>query len=154
MINLRNQYQRDRKVRILLVDDHELVRMGIRILLSHNPQWHICGEAANGIEAVEKVRELKPDLVILDISMPELNGIDAAREIRRIAPATKIIIQTTHEGSQVELAARQAGADTVITKRMAAKSLILAVDRLSDASAFDHDNSNQDSGDHGTELTE
>jgi DNA-binding NarL/FixJ family response regulator len=122
-------------LRILIADDHELMRAGIRSIFSNNPQRKICGEAENGREAVDKVLELKPDLIILDITMPELNGIDAAREIRRIAPGTKIIILTMHESPQLELAARQAGADVVLTKRMAANFLISAVHRLFEMSA-------------------
>ena len=121
---------RDGPLRILIADDHELMRAGIRSMFSNNPQRNICGEAENGREAVDKVRELKPDLIILDISMPELNGIDAAREIRRIAPGTKIIILTMHEGLQLESAARQAGADAVLLKRMAANSLTNVIDHL------------------------
>ena len=90
------------------------MRAGVRTILSTYPLWKICGEAENGREAVDKVRELTPDLVILDISMPVLNGIDAAREMRQIAPATKIIILTMHESPQLESAALQAGADAVL----------------------------------------
>jgi DNA-binding NarL/FixJ family response regulator len=92
------------------------MRVGICAVLSTKSSWNVCGEAINGREAVNKVIELKPDLVILDISMPELNGIEAAREIRRIAPAIKIIILSMHDGSQIESMARQAGADEVLDK--------------------------------------
>jgi DNA-binding NarL/FixJ family response regulator len=120
----------DGVLRVLIADDHELMRAGVRAMLSPYPLWTFCGEAENGREAVDKVRELKPDLVILDITMPVLNGIDAAREIRQIAPAIKIIILTMHESAQLESAALQAGADVVLTKRMAASSLANAIDRL------------------------
>jgi DNA-binding NarL/FixJ family response regulator len=141
-------------VQILIVDDYALVRQGIRAMLSRNPRLKICGEAASGREAIEKVRELKPNLVVLDISMPELNGIDAAREIRKSSPTIKIIILTLHESSQLESAARHAGADEVLTKRMAAESLMRAVDRLFDESASDTHDSIQDSVGDSVGLTE
>lgn len=132
--------------RILIADDHELMRAGVRTILSTYPLWKICGEAENGREAVDKVRELTPDLVILDISMPVLNGIDAAREMRQIAPATKIIILTMHESPQLESAALQAGADAVLTKRMAASSLAIAIDGLIGMGAAVQANLVEDSG--------
>ncbi len=85
--------------RIVIVDDHLAVRTAVRSLLD----WHgfqICGEASNGKEAVERVLELKPDLVLLDIGMPVMNGIQAALEIRRIAPETKILVFTVHEAPE------------------------------------------------------
>jgi len=119
-------------LRILVVDDHELMRAGVRTIVSHNPLWEICGEAENGREAIDKTQELNPDVVIIDISMPQMNGIDATREIRRIAPSTKIIILTMHESRQIVFTAQHAGADAVITKRMASESLINAIERLFD----------------------
>jgi len=121
------------------VDDHELMRAGVRTIVSHNPLWEICGEAENGKEAVAKTQDLKPDLVVIDISMPQMNGIDATREIRRAAPATKIIILTMHESRQLIFAAQHAGADEVITKRMAAESLKSAIERVFDVSPPGHD---------------
>jgi DNA-binding NarL/FixJ family response regulator len=118
-------------------------------MFSHNPRWIICGEAQNGKEAIGKVLELKPDLVILDISMPELNGIDAAREIRKIAPTVKIVILTMHQSSQLESAARHAGSDEILHKGKATESLIRTVDRL-----FATDDSHEDSVDENLELTE
>jgi len=125
------------RLRILVADDHDVVRAGVCAILSNNPFWEICGEAENGKVAVDKVYELKPDAVILDISMPILNGIEAARDIRQNLPSTKIVILTMHESPQLELAARQAGADAVVTKRMAMDSLTNALERLFDESASD-----------------
>ncbi len=118
--------------RILVADDHDVIRMGVRALLSRNSQWEVCGEAENGEEAIAKVRELRPDLIVLDISMPVMNGIEAAREIRRIAPAIKIVILSMYESTQIEVEARQAGADAVVRKREAATSLMKAVEHLVD----------------------
>jgi DNA-binding NarL/FixJ family response regulator len=106
-------------LQVLIADDHTLMREGVRTILSNNSEWEVCGEAADGQETVEKVRKLRPDLVIHDISMPMLSGIAAARQIRELAPETKIIILTMHENPQLASVARQAGADAVVTKRMA-----------------------------------
>jgi DNA-binding NarL/FixJ family response regulator len=122
----------NRPVRILIADDHALMREGVRTILSNNPEWEICGEAEDGQEAVEKFRSLKPDLIILDISMPTLTGIAAARQIREMAPATKIVMLTMHESATLSLAARQAGANEVVTKRLASSALKAAIVRVLD----------------------
>ena len=77
---------------ILIVDDHEFVRRGLRSLLSTHPQWAICGEAADGLEAVEKAKALRPDVVLMDISMPRMNGLEATRIIRKEVPESKVVI--------------------------------------------------------------
>jgi DNA-binding NarL/FixJ family response regulator len=104
------------KARILLADDHEIVRKGIKSLLDGQFPWEVCGEAENGREAVDKVLNLHPDLVILDLSMPVLNGIEAAREIRRLAPSTKIVIFSMHDSARVAEEAKNAGADAYLAK--------------------------------------
>jgi DNA-binding NarL/FixJ family response regulator len=104
------------KARILLADDHEIVRKGIKSLLDGQFPWEVCGEAENGREAVEKVDELHPDLVILDLSMPLLNGIEAAREIRRRAPNVKIVIFSMHDSARIAEEAKNAGADAYLAK--------------------------------------
>ena len=109
--------------RILLADDFDIVRSGIRALLDGPPGWEICGEAANGREAVEKTLELKPDLVVLDVSMPIMNGIEAARQIRTFAPATKIVIFSVHRSAQLLEQAKEAGVDACLAKGAAAEEL-------------------------------
>jgi two-component system response regulator NreC len=104
------------KARILLADDHEIVRKGIRSLLDGQFPWEVTGEAENGREAVDKVLELKPDLVVLDLSMPGLNGLEAAREIRDLAPKTKIIIFSMHDSPRIAEEAKRAGADAYLVK--------------------------------------
>jgi len=115
--------------RILIVDDHEVIRRGIRSLLTRD-SLEICGEAENGKQALEKVRELKPDLVILDVSMPVMNGLEAAREIRRFAPRTKIVILSVHDSPQIIEIAKKAGADAYVLKSAADKDLNVGVKRL------------------------
>ena len=90
-------------VRILIADDHAAVRLGLRSELESNPKWEICGEAENGQEAIEKVLELKPDLVILDISRPIINVIEASRQIRRLAPNIRILLCTMHNSTHFNL---------------------------------------------------
>ena len=131
-------------IQILVADDHRLMRECVRTILSDNPDWEVCGEAKNGQETVEKVRKLKPDLVILDISMPILTGVAAAHQIRQIAPETKIIILTMHESHHLDLIARQAGADEVVTKRMAMSALKIGIDSLFDVSESETEKANPD----------
>ena len=123
------------RVRIVVADDHAVVRLGISGLLSRNPAWEVCGEAENGEEAIAKVEELKPDLVVLDVTMPVMNGITAAREIRRLAPAIKIVILTMHDSTQLEAEARAAGANSIVKKTNVADALVREIERLVDSPA-------------------
>jgi DNA-binding NarL/FixJ family response regulator len=102
--------------RILLADDHELIRKGLRALIEVNKEWLVCGEASNGEEAVERVLELKPDLIILDVTMPVLNGLQAARKIRSLAPQVKILILSMHDSPQLANEALRLGADAYLIK--------------------------------------
>lgn len=102
--------------RIVLADDHEIVRSGMKSLLDGHHLWKVCGEATNGQEAVEEVLQLKPDMVVLDLSMPVMNGIEAAREIRKKAPSTKIVIFSMHDSPRIAEEAVQAGADAYLAK--------------------------------------
>ena len=109
--------------RILIVDDHEMLRRGVESIIRRNSLGGVCGEAQNGEEAIRKVQELKPDLVILDVSMPVMSGLEAAREIRRIAPSTKIIILTMHNSTQIAEAVHDVAADALVVKTEAAANL-------------------------------
>jgi DNA-binding NarL/FixJ family response regulator len=113
--------------RLLIVDDHEVVRMGVRSLIGRNPGWEICGEAADGQEALEKVSELMPDAVILDLTMPVMNGFETAERIRRLAPSVKIVLFSMHE---TPATARLIGADAFVAKSSAARDLPLALERV------------------------
>src|SRR5688500_15484357 len=88
-------------VRILIADDHEVLRRGLRALLESQPGWTVCGEAANGREAVAQTVHSKPDVVVMDLSMPELNGLEAARQVLKCAPGTHILLLTMHQGVDV-----------------------------------------------------
>jgi DNA-binding NarL/FixJ family response regulator len=117
-------------VRILIADDHELVRRGLRSILVTRPEWEICGEAADGSDAIEKARELKPDVVLLDITMPHVNGLDAARIIRRDVPQVKVIILSQYDGSEMRARALEAGAQGYVSKSDASRQLLIAIDAL------------------------
>ena len=115
--------------RLLIADDHETTRMGVRLLLAKHSQWEVCGEAKDGKQTLEKVLELVPDVVILDLNMPDMNGFQIASKIRQIAPSIKIILFSMHE---VPTTAREMGADAFVPKSSAAKELVIAVKRVLD----------------------
>jgi len=119
------------KPRVLVVDDHELVRKGISLLLESD--WEICGEAENGKEAVRKVQQLKPDLVILDIVMPVMGGTAAAREIRRLVPGIKIVLLSMHEPVTVRELGKLGRVDACLTKDCTAEELRNALSALKPA---------------------
>jgi DNA-binding NarL/FixJ family response regulator len=116
--------------RILVADDHEVVRRGLCALLRAQQDWDVCGEAANGREAVDKAVTLKPEVVILDIGMPSLNGLDATRQILRAVPQTKVLILTLHDSDQVVQEVLNAGARGFLLKSDAARDLVAAVEAL------------------------
>jgi DNA-binding NarL/FixJ family response regulator len=114
-------------LRLLIADDNEFVRMIVRTLLTCRRDWQVCGEAANGREAIAKVGELSPDIVILDLTMPVMNGFEAAKQIRRIAPCTKIVLFSVHELLRT---AAEVGADAFVSKGSSAQELIAAIERV------------------------
>src|ERR1700682_4234188 len=121
--------------RVLIVDDHEIVRMGLRILLAGYPQFEVCGEAVDGRQALAKVAELLPDVVIMDLSMPVMNGFDAAKELRLMSPATKIVLFSMHEPPAT---ARMVRAHVFVAKSAAARVLPAAIeDALRSKPAFE-----------------
>jgi DNA-binding NarL/FixJ family response regulator len=123
--------KRNKKLRILIADDHELVRHGIRALLQARPGWKVVGEAANGSEAVEKAGKLKPDLAILDIGMPQTDGLEATRLIREFAPNTQILILTLHDSEQMVRRVLEAGARGYVLKSDLAAHLVKAIKSVS-----------------------
>jgi DNA-binding NarL/FixJ family response regulator len=118
------------KVRILIADDHEVVRRGLCTLLQSHDGWEICGEATDGRDAVEKAKQLKPDVVILDVGMPNLNGLAATRQLTQHNPGCKVIVLTITDSDQVIREALDAGARGFVLKSDAARDLVSAVEAL------------------------
>lgn len=123
-------------VRILLADDHKVVRHGTRALLSTIPEWEIVGEADNGRDAVSLTAQLKPDIVILDIAMPELNGLDATRQIKKNSPETEVLIFTGQETEQLVHDVFDSGARSYIMKTDPPDHLIAALKALAQHKHF------------------
>jgi len=113
--------------RVLIVDDHEIVRKGVRMLFANYDSFEVCGEAQNGMEAIRMVPELSPDVVILDLSMPGMNGFETAAKIRLIAPSIRIVFFSTHEIASTAL---WVGADAFVSKSSAMQDLVLTVNRV------------------------
>lgn len=117
-------------LRIVIADDHEVVRKGVRRLLEQRHGWDICGEASDGEEAVAKVAELQPDIVLLDIAMPKLNGLDAAKRFLEEFPRTRVLFLTVHESDQVLQEILETGARGFVTKSDLARDLVSAVEAV------------------------
>ena len=117
-------------LRILVVDDHAVVRRGVRSLLESHEGWKVCGEATTGRDAVELTRRLRPDAVVMDLSLPELNGLDATRQILKDAPNTEVLVLTMHHSEELARDVLQAGARAFVLKSDADENLISAVDSL------------------------
>ena len=118
-------------IRILLADDHEVVRRGLTSLLAVRSDWEVCGEAENGRDAVAQVAKLKPNVAILDLSMPELNGLEATRQIRRDSPATEVLVFTMHESEQFVRDLLSAGARGYVLKSDVTTQLLAAIETVS-----------------------
>jgi DNA-binding NarL/FixJ family response regulator len=117
-------------LRILIADDHEVVRAGVRSLLESQPDCEICGEAATGRQAVALAQQLKPDVAILDITMPELNGLEATRQIRKVAPTVQVLILSMHESEELVREILDAGAHGYVLKSDAGRELTAAMHAL------------------------
>jgi DNA-binding NarL/FixJ family response regulator len=117
-------------LRILVVDDHALVRRGVRSLLESQPDWEIAGEAATGREAVEQAKCLQPDVIVMDLSLPELNGLDATRQIVKESPRSEVLVLTMHHSEELARDVLQAGARGYVLKSDADQCLIAAIESL------------------------
>ena len=117
-------------LRILVADDHESVRKGMCVILGTRGDIEVCGEAANGREAIDKALQLKPDLIILDITMPIVSGIDAAEMIRKTLPNVPILFLSMHQSRQIIAEAKRVGVQGYVKKSDAAATLLDAVDAL------------------------
>jgi len=120
----------DKKIRIFLVEDHTILREGLRALLTADPNFEIIGEAADGREAVRFVEKQVPDLILMDLSMPRMTGMDAIREIKKRYPATKIIALTVHKTEEYLRTTLQAGADGYVLKDATHEELMLAIQNV------------------------
>jgi DNA-binding NarL/FixJ family response regulator len=125
-----------RKLRILIADDHGLLRHGVRTILQAHRGWKIVGEAANGREAVEKAIKLKPDVLVVDISMPELDGVEVTRQIRKALPEVKVLVLTMHESDQMVRRALNAGANGYLLKSDLPDYLPKAVKAIAENKSF------------------
>jgi len=122
--------------KILIVDDHEVVRQGIRTILRSRPQWEVCGEAVNGKDAIEKAKALDPDVIIMDITMPEMSGIEATREITKLGLRSAVLVFTMHESKNLSSTVQDAGARGFVLKSHAARDLLDAIDALLNGGTF------------------
>jgi DNA-binding NarL/FixJ family response regulator len=125
-----------KKLRILLADDHTLVRQGLRRILEEKPEWEVVGEARDGREAVLRTLELKPDLVIMDIAMPQLNGTEATRQISRKAPDVQVLVLSMHMDETYVLQTLRAGARGYLLKDSVDADLLRAVTAVSEGKSF------------------
>jgi DNA-binding NarL/FixJ family response regulator len=123
-------------VRLVLADDHEIMRVGLRSLLESQMNWSVVGEAIDGEEAVEMVLALKPDVALLDIAMPKISGLEAARQILLQVPRTKILLLSAHDSTQVIADVLDSGAKGYVLKSDAARDLVAAVRALHSNQTF------------------
>jgi DNA-binding NarL/FixJ family response regulator len=118
------------KRKILIADDHASVRRGLRALIDERSDWSVCAEAAGGLQAVEQARCHRPDVAIIDLTMPELNGVEATRRILEVSPQTRVLIFTMHEAEGLEYEAIEAGASGYLLKSEAEGSLVESVEAI------------------------
>jgi PAS domain S-box-containing protein len=123
-------------MRILIVDDHELVRSGVRSVLSSRRDFNICGEAVDGQDAVDKARLLSPDVIVMDVSMPKLNGLDATREIQRFLPQAAVLVLSQHDSPEMMRQALNAGAKGYVVKSAIAANLVSGIDKVRSGELF------------------
>ena len=125
-----------KRSRVLIADDHEVVRRGIRVVLEQQPHLEVCGEVSDGREAVRLAAALKPNIVIIDISMPLLNGLEATRQIIHQNPGVKVLVLTMHESEQIVRDVLAAGARGYLVKSDAGRDLLAAVEALAGRKTF------------------
>jgi DNA-binding NarL/FixJ family response regulator len=113
--------------RVLIVDDHAFIRRGVQTILQPFSEWELCGEADNGIDAIRMAKQLKPEVIIMDVSMPGLNGIEATRAISKTQPGVKIVLLTLHESADLVRSAFRAGARGYLLKTDAEQELVRAL---------------------------
>jgi DNA-binding NarL/FixJ family response regulator len=119
-------------IRILIVDDHFAMRRGLRLIIESHAGWRVCGEAADGLEAIERAKELKPDIILMDVSMPKMNGLEATFQIIQLLPKTEVLILSLFDASELVNGAKEAGAHGYISKAAPENELITAVQNLAE----------------------
>jgi DNA-binding NarL/FixJ family response regulator len=123
-------------LRVLVADDHDVVRKGLKMLIEERPGWEVCGEARSGREAVEQCSKLHPDVIVVDISMPDLNGLEATRQIRKACPRTEVLVITHHDSDEIAAEVMDAGARGYVLKSDSDTDLVRAVEALSHHKPF------------------
>ena len=123
-------------LRILIADDHEMIRQGLIRIISGQPGWIVCGEAVNGRQAVQLAHELKPDLVVMDYTMPGLNGMEATRQIRKELPQIEVLVLSMHDSEELVREIIQAGARGYVLKSDAGQSLVSAIKSVAEKKSF------------------
>lgn len=124
------------KKRIVIVEDRTLVREGLRLLVTSDEHYHIVGEAEDGHAAIKVAGEVQPDLILMDLSMPRMNGMDAIREIKKLCPATRILVLTVHDSEEFIVASLEAGADGYILKDASKAELMMAIKNVLEGKRF------------------
>ena len=115
---------------ILIVDDSPLIRKTLRETLERHEGWQVCGQAANGREGIERAQQLKPDLVVLDLSMPVMNGVEAARELKRLLPSAPLLMFTSFETARLKTEALSAGVSAIVSKLESVQALVSGIQAL------------------------
>jgi DNA-binding NarL/FixJ family response regulator len=131
-----NQEVSKKRYRIVIAEDHTILREGLRFLLSSNPDFEIVGEAEDGRGAIRSVVELRPDLVLMDLSMPKMNGLDAIAEVKNQSPDTKVLVLTVHKAEEYVFESLKAGADGYLLKDATHAELMLAVGNVLDGKPY------------------
>jgi len=124
------------RTRILIADDHDIFRRSLRALVESASRWEVCGEATNGVEALEEARKLAPDVIVMDIGMPYLNGLDATKQIRKELPHIRVVILSQYDSSPMLTAAIEAGASAYVTKAQSAHHLLAALEKVAGGRSF------------------
>lgn len=125
-------------IRVLVADDHAILREGIRLMIEAQPEMQVVGEAADGREAISKTLDLKPDVVLMDIAMPVMNGLDATREIKKTVPETHVVVLTMHDGEEYVLQILHAGASGYVLKRAVGSELLSAIRAVHQGGSYLH----------------
>jgi DNA-binding NarL/FixJ family response regulator len=133
---MQDEFNAQVPIRVLLADDHEILRQGLKMLLSLQPEMQVVGEARTGREAVAMTQEFKPDVVVMDISMPDMDGLEACQLIRSQQPATQVLMLTMHESEEYFLQALRMGAAGYLVKKAAPTDLHMAIDAIAQGGAF------------------